>query len=195
MSLLHFIQAFDEAKLTPYDQAAHERAWQLGDRAAGLLDETERLMLGPWIPPFSSAVPEMAFCRLVDGWKFYLEEHLAVDYGPQSRAFLTDPHKVCDDCVNALRNLFVHSGGFLEVDEKGNNRLAKFTVLAPQAEAQQVSTNALLRIPARILALEAGDLVMLNFLEVAAYADGIKEMLYELERRPPVGQIAPATSA
>src|ERR1700726_3256395 len=38
----------------------------------------------------------------------------------------TSEHQCCDDCLNALRNLFVHSTGFLESDSKGNKRYDKF---------------------------------------------------------------------
>jgi hypothetical protein len=181
VSLFAFIDAFEIAKAAPYDQSAHERLWLLGEQASSFLDGDEKLLLLPWIPPFSNTIPEMAFCRVADGWKFYAEQRTGLPYGTQSRSRLSPVHQVCDECLNALRNLLVHGSGFLEADEKGKRRLEKFTRLMAEATAHSSSNNPLLRVPDRITALSDGDIVMLNSSEVIDYIQGLKEMFIALE--------------
>ena len=122
----------------------------------------------------------MAFCRVVDAWKDYVEKRTGFQYG-RHRNKLSAEHQCCDDCLNALRNLFVHRTGFLEADSKGNNRYDKFTRLAKESSSHSSSTNPILKIPGRVCALNDGDIVMLNILEVYQYIEGLKELLYALE--------------
>jgi hypothetical protein len=183
MALIAFIEAFEAAKAMPYNQAVHERLWVLGERAAGFLDDEEKVLLTPWIPPFSNTIPEMAFCRVADGWKYYAEKRTGFTYGDKSRAKLEPVHQTCDECVNALRNLLVHGSGFLEADEKGKRRLEKFSRLQTQTAAHSASKNPLLQLPARITALADGDVVMLNSSEVVEYIGGVTEMLVALESK------------
>ena len=93
----------------------------------------------------------------------------------------TSEHQCCDDCLNALRNLFVHSTGFLESDSKGNKRYDKFARLMKEASAFASTTNPILKIPGRVCALNNGDIVMLNILEVEQYIEGLKQLLFALE--------------
>ena len=184
MALLAFMEEFEAAKAAPYNQAIHERLWVLGERAAAFLDEAEKILLRPWIPPFSNTIPEMAFCRVADGWKYYVEKRTGQNYGDKSRSKLQPVHQTCDECLNALRNLLVHGSGFLEADEKGRRRMEKFTVLQAQVATHGCeSANPLLRIPARITALADGDVVMLNSSEVIEYIGGVIEMLVALESK------------
>jgi hypothetical protein len=174
------IEALDRARNDPYDQSLHERVWELGEQVVNPLPPEQELILLPWIPAFANTVPEMAFCRVVDAWKDYVEKRTGLKYG-QHRNKLSSEHQCCDDCLNALRNLFVHGTGFLEADDRGNRRYDKFTRLAREASAYRLATNAILKIPGRVCALNDGDIVMLNILEVSEYIEGLKELLYSLE--------------
>ena len=182
MALFAFMEAFEAAKAAPYSQAAHERLWVLGERAAEFLDDEEKVLLTPWIPPFSNTIPEMAFCRVADGWKYYVEKRTGQNYGDKSRSKLQAVHQTCDECLNVLRNLLVHGSGFLEADEKGRRRIEKFSSLQAQVTVHGgASANPLLQVPARITALADGDVVMLNSSEVMEYIGGVIEMLVALE--------------
>jgi hypothetical protein len=178
--LAQFIEALEKALKDPYDQSRHERVWEVGEQAVNSLPAEHKLLLLPWIPPFATTVPEMAFCRVVDGWKDYVEKRTGCQYG-QHRHRLSAEHQCCDKCLNALRNLFVHGTGFLEPDSRGNSRYDKFTQLASEASAHSSAPNPILRIPGRVCALNDGDIVMLNILEVCEYIEGLKELLYALE--------------
>ena len=178
--VLDLIATLEAAHKDPYDQALHERVWEVGERLVNLLPEQDKLPLLPWIPPFSNSIPEMAFCRVVDGWKDYVEKRTGFSYG-QHRNKLSAEHQCCDDCLNTLRNLFVHGTGFLEIDNNGNRRYDKFNRLAKEAAAHSSSANAILKIPTRVCALNDGDIVMLNILEVEQYIEGLKQLLFALE--------------
>jgi hypothetical protein len=179
-TLRELIDALEKAQKNPYDQSLHERVWEIGEDAVNALPTEDKLVLLPWIPPFSNTIPEMAFCRVVDGWKDYVEKHTGVPYG-QHRSRLSVVHECCDDCLNSLRNLFVHGTGFLEMDDRGVRRYAKFTRLAKDAASHSSSTNPILKIPSRVCAVLDGDIVMLNILEVCQYIEGLKELFFSLE--------------
>jgi hypothetical protein len=174
------IEALEKARSDPYDQFLHEQAWKVGEQVFNLLPEEHRLALLPWIPAFANTVPEMAFCRMVDAWKDYVEKRTGLAYG-RHHDKLSAEHQCCDKCLNAVRNLFVHGTGFLEGDDRGNRRYDKFTELAQEASSYRSASNRILRIPGRISALNDGDIVMLNILEVSAYIEDLKELLYALE--------------
>ena len=178
--LAELIDALEKALKNPYDQSLHERVWELGEDAAKPLPPQRQLLLSPWIPPFANTIPEMAFCRVVDAWKDYVEKRTGFSYG-QHRDRLSVEHQCCDKCLNELRNLFVHSTGFLETDSNGNKRHDKFKRLASEASSHSSATNPILRIPGRVCALNDGDIVMLNILEVCDYIEGLKNLLYALE--------------
>lgn len=179
VALLAFMDAFERAKALPFDQAAHERLWVLGEAAANYLEGEERALLSPWIPPFCNSIPEMAFCRVADGWKYYIEKKSGLSYG-ESRRIQSPVHQLCDKSLNALRNLLVHGSGFLEADDRGGRRYTKFVDYAREA-GSHIASNPLLKIPQRIAALNDGDIVMLNSSETVEYIQGIKEMFLALE--------------
>jgi hypothetical protein len=178
--LAQVIDALEKAMEDPYDQSLHERVWTIGEDAANRLPEEQKLLLLPWIPPFANTIPEMAFCRVVDGWKHYVEIRTGVAYG-QHRKKLGPEHQCCDKCLNELRNLLVHGTGYLEADDKGKKRYEKFSRLATEASLHPSATNPILKIPDRVCALNDGDIVMLNVLEVERYIEGLKQLLYSLE--------------
>jgi hypothetical protein len=179
-AVIELIAALEAAQKDPFDQSLHERVWELGEQAVNLLPAEHKLVLLPLIPAFANTVPEMAFCRIVDAWKDYVEKRTGLKYG-QHRDKLSAENQCCDDCLNKLRNLFVHGTGFLEADHRGRRRYDKFTALATAASSYPSSGNPILRIPKRICALNDGDIVMLNSLEVRDYIDGVTQLLYALE--------------
>lgn len=178
-ALAQLVDALEKAMKDPYDQSLHERAWTIGEDVVNRLPEDQKLPLLPWIPPFANTIPEMAYCRVVDGWKHYVEVRTGASYG-HHRNKLSPEHQCCDNCLNQLRNLLVHGTGYLE-DDRGNQRYEKFSRLAREASSYSSATNPILKIPARVCALNDGDIVMLNVLEVCQYIEGLKELLYSLE--------------
>src|SRR6266542_4909449 len=177
--LAKLIDALEKALNNPFDQSLHERVWEIGEEAFNSLSAEHKFLLLPWIPPFANTVPEMAFCRVVDGWKDYVEKRTGHPYRTgQHRNKLSAEHQCCDKCLNKLRNLFVHGTGYLETDSKGKKRHEKFRRLAMEAASCTSSSNPILKLPSRVCALSDGDIVMLNFLEVCQYLEGLKELFF-----------------
>jgi hypothetical protein len=178
--LAQLVNALEKAIKDPYDQSLHERVWTIGEDAVNPLPDEQKLFLLPWIPPFANTIPEAVFCRVVDGWKQYVAARTGISYG-QHRTKLSDEHQCCDKCLNELRNLLVHGTGYLETNGKGKTRYEKFSRLAREASSHSSSRNPILKIPNRACALNDGDIVMLNVVEVCQYIEGLKELLYSLE--------------
>jgi hypothetical protein len=181
-ALLNFLKLQEQIEKRPFDQILLERSWGLLESALEHFDETEKLLFRPSIRPAEPTLAEMAFCRVIDGWKFYLEELSGQPYGSH-KGVLEGEEVILDEVLNETRNLFVHYGGVL-----GFNRRKK----KKHRDIFQVQLSALSSSPSRIvdlchhaIALNEGNRILLGMRETLSYLHEISVLLDKIETKQP----------
>ena len=161
-AVLEFFDLRDRIEKTPFDQNLLEASWSLLENVLNHLPETEKNFFRAWIRPTEPTLAEMAFCRIIDGWKFYLEELSGNKYG-EHRDVLQGEEANLDQILNETRNLFVHCGGWLGFNKlKGNAHLDAYQKhLVPLAH----SKSKVVDLCRHALGLSTGDRFQLGMRE------------------------------
>jgi hypothetical protein len=175
-----FLQLHERVEERPFDQALLETAWNSLEGVLGHFSESEQLLFRTWVRPTEPTLAEMALCRVIDGWKFYLEELSGQSYGKHKRV-LQGEEVTLDEVLNEARNLFVHYGGVL-----GFNKMKKEkheNVFQSQLTALDSSTSRIVDLCRHALGLPEGSRFELGMRETLNYLDEISRLLEKIEIR------------
>jgi hypothetical protein len=105
-----FLHLHERVEQRPFDQALLEASWSALEELLEHFSESEKLLIRMSVRPTEPTLAEMAFCRVIDGWKFYLEELSGQKYG-NHKGVLQAEELTLDEVLSETRNLFVHYGG------------------------------------------------------------------------------------
>ena len=177
-----FFDLHDRIEKMPFDQSLLEASWSLLENVLNHLPDTEKNFFRAWVRPTEPTLAEMAFCRVIDGWKFYLEELSGKKYG-EHRDVLQGEEISLDQILSETRNLFVHYGGWL-----GFNKLKA----KAHADIYQKHLATLAHTKSKIVdlcrhagGLSTGDRFQLGMRETQNYLNEISFMLETIEARQP----------
>jgi hypothetical protein len=178
--LAAFLGSRQSVESKPFDQALLEASWSALEGVLQYFSEAEKLLFRMWIRPTEPTLAEMAFCRVVDGWKFYMEELSGKRYG-EHKAILQGEEIKLDEILNETRNLFVHYGGVLGFNKRKNKKHAD--IFSAQLASISSSTSRLMDICHHAMGLADGSRFELGMQETVNYLYEISLLLEKIERR------------
>ncbi|MDQ2868612.1 MAG: hypothetical protein M3R59_09430 [Verrucomicrobiota bacterium] len=158
-----------------------EASWRALEEAFQYFSEPEKLLFRVWVRPTEPTLAEMAFSRVVDGWKFYMAELSGERYG-EHQSVLIKEEKRLDEILNETRNLFVHYGGVLGLNKRKQKKHTEIF----KAQLAQVadSTSRLVDICRHAAGLVEGDRFLLGMQETVNYLDEIAQLLEAVSKMP-----------
>jgi len=182
-ALLKFLHLHEQIEKRPFDQALLEASWSVLEGVLDQFDETEKLLFRTSVRPTEPALAEMAFCRVIDGWKFYLETLSGKPYGSHKSVLLGEEANL-DEVLNETRNLFVHYGGVLGFNERKKKRHKE--VFQNYLSTLSSSNSRIVDLCHHALGLSDGNRVQLGMRETLNYLYEVSALLERIEiRRSP----------
>jgi hypothetical protein len=181
-ALLKFLHLQEQIEKKPFDQALLETSWSLLEGVMEHFDETEKLLFRTSIRPTEPTLAEMAFCRVIDGWKFYLEELSGKPYGSH-KAVLQGEEVTLDEVLNETRNLFVHYGGVLGLSKRKGKKHRD--IFQTQLSTLSSSQSRIVDLCHHALGLSEGSRVQLGMRETLSYLHEVAVLLEKIEVRQP----------
>ena len=178
-ALAAFLKSRTSVENKPFDQDLLEASWSMLEDALQYFTEPEKLLFRVWVRPTEPTLAEMAFCRVVDGWKFYMQELSGTEYGDH-RGVLEEQEKTLDKILNKTRNLFVHYDGVLGLDRRQRKHTEIFKALLAEVGD---NTSRLVDICRHAAGLVEGDRLLLGMQETVNYLDEIAQLLENIEAR------------
>lgn len=178
-ALLKFSHLREQIEEKPFDQALLEASWSVLEGALDHFDETEQLLFRPSIRPTEPTLAEMAFCRVVDGWKFYLEELSEQQYGNHKSIF-SGEEVILDEVLNETRNLLVHYGGVLGVNRRKKRHKETFQSKLSLLSSSQ---SRIVDLCHHVSGLNEGDRLLLGMRETLNYLHEVSMLLEKIESR------------
>ena len=177
------LSRLEASEKTPYDQGLLEDKWAAVDQVIKCIDEPQKPLYRLWGSPAEPTLAEMAFCRVVDGWKFYLEELSQRNYGEGHDAKLSgDEEKTLDHVLNVTRNLFVHNGGVLGTRNTAKPR-KHLDIYKSKLGLLNASTSPIVDLCHHALGLKERDRLQLGMQETKNYLCAISELFETIEQR------------
>lgn len=180
-ALKKFLMFRESVDRKPFDQDLLESSWSALENALQYFREPEKLLFRVWVRPTESTLSEMAFCRVVDGWKFYMEELSGERYGKKRHNILQGEEIKLDEVLNETRNLFVHYDGVLGFNKRKKKKHAD--MFKTQLEDLIGSTSAIVDICRHAMGLVEGDRFVLGMRETVNYLDEVAQLLETIEVR------------
>lgn len=178
--LLTFLRLRDEIEKKPFDQALLEACWSSLEGVLEHFSESEKLLFRTWVRPTEPTLAEMAFCRVIDGWKFYLEELSGQPYG--NHKFLLKGEEVTlDEVLNETRNLFVHYSGVIGFNKKKKKKHAE--IFRSQLGILGSSSSRIVDLCHHAIGLSEGSRFQLGMRETLNYLHEISVLLERIETR------------
>lgn len=181
-ALLKFSAIKELIEKRPFDQSLLEAGWSVLEGALDQFDETEKLLFLTSIRPTEATLAEMAFCRVIDGWKFYLEELSGQNYGGH-KSILQGEEVTLDEVLNETRNLFVHSGGVLGFNERKKKKHKE--IFQSQLSILSSSQSRIVDLCHHALGLTEGSRMQLGMRETLNYLHEVSGLLEGIEKRQP----------